>query len=183
MLVPKDRLNIQTLIDVTDDIFKYSLDLTMMTVCYFGVYEIEDIDARVSFMCDRAFVAINTIKGQLGKQVAWYDAALRDNVLREQELVYQLSDALAAEQIKIYLQSQSLADGKVVGAEALVRWEHPDEGIISPAEFIPLFEKNGMITKIDCYVWRLAFKKLAEWKNAGREDFYISVNVSAKDFI
>lgn len=182
MLVPKERLNIQTLIDVTDDIFKYSLDLTMMTVCYFGVYEIEDIDVRVSFMCDRAFVAINTIKGQLGKQVAWYDAALRDNVLREQELVYQFSDALAAEQIKIYLQSQSLADGKVVGAEALVRWEHPDEGVISPGEFIPLFEKNGMITKIDCYVWRLAFKKLAEWKNAGREDFYISVNVSSKDF-
>ena len=182
MLVPKERLNVQALIDITDSIFKYSLDLTMMTVCYFGVYEIKDIDVRVSFMCDRAFIALNTIKGQIGKQVAWYDATLRDDVLREQELIYQLSDAIAAGQIKIYLQSRALADGTPVGAEALVRWDHPDEGLISPNGFVPLFEKNGMIIKIDCCVWRLVFKKLAEWKNAGREDLYICVNVSYKDF-
>ena len=182
LLIPKDRLNLQLLIDSSHRIFKETVNLSILPTCYFGVYEIEDTDMRVSFMCDRAFIAIDTIKGQYGKQVAWYDSKLRDSALREQELVYQLPEAISTGQIKIYLQPQSTIEGKAVGAEALVRWEHPDEGIVSPSEFIPIFEKNGMITKIDRYVWRLVFQKLFEWKTAGRDDFYISVNISPKDF-
>ena len=182
ILIPKDRLNLQIFIDESQRIFKETVNLSILPTCYFGVYEIEDIDMRVSFMCDRAFIAIDTIKGQYGKQVAWYDTKLRDSALREQELVYQLPEAISTGQIKIYLQPQSTIEGKAVGAEALVRWEHPDEGVVSPAEFIPIFEKNGMITKIDRYVWRLVFQKLFEWKTAGRDDFYISVNISPKDF-
>ena len=182
ILIPKDRLNLQLFIDETQRIFKETVNLSILPTCYFGVYEIEDTDMRVSFMCDRAFIAIDTIKGQYRKQVAWYDSKLRDSALREQQLVYQLPEAISTGQIKIYLQPQSTIEGKAVGAEALVRWEHPDEGIVSPAEFIPIFEKNGMITKIDRYVWRLVFQKLFEWKTAGRDDFYISVNISPKDF-
>lgn len=182
LLIPKDRLNLQTFIDGAEKIFKEAVNLSISSVCYFGVYEIEDPDMRVSFMCDRAFIAIDTIKGQYGKQIAWYDSKLRDSVLREQKLVYQLPEAISTGQIKMFLQPQSTHEGKAVGAEALVRWEHPDEGIVSPAEFIPIFEKNGMIIKIDRYVWRLAFQKLFEWKAAGRDDFYISVNISPQDF-
>lgn len=182
ILIPKDRLNLQLFIDETHRIFKETVSLSILPTCYFGVYEIEDTDMRVSFMCDRAFIAIDTIKGQYRKQVAWYDSKLRDSALREQQLVYQLPEAISTGQIKIYLQPQSTIEGKAVGAEALVRWEHPDEGVVSPAEFIPIFEKNGMITKIDRYVWRLVFQKLFEWKTAGRDDFYISVNISPKDF-
>ena len=182
LLIPKNRLNLQIFIDGADKIFKEAVNLSVSSVCYFGVYEIEDPDMRVSFMCDRAFIAIDSIKGQYGKRVAWYDTKLRNSVLREQELVYQLPEALSSGQIKIFLQPQSTHEGKAVGAEALVRWEHPDEGIVSPAEFIPIFEKNGMITKIDRYVWRQAFQKLFDWKAAGREDFYISVNISQQDF-
>lgn len=182
LLIPKDRLNLQIVIDESQRIFKETVNLSILPTCYFGVYEIDDRDMRVSFMCDRAFIAIDTIKGQYGKQVAWYDSKLRDSALREQELVYQLPEAISTGQIKIYLQPQSTIEGKALGAEALVRWEHPDEGIVSPAEFIPIFEKNGMITKIDRYVWRLVFQKLFEWKTAGRDDFYISVNISPKDF-
>lgn len=182
ILIPKDRLNLQLFIDESQRIFKETVNLSILPTCYFGVYEIEDTDMRVSFMCDRAFIAIDTIKGQYRKQVAWYDSKLRDSALREQQLVYQLPEAISTGQIKIYLQPQSTIEGKAVGAEALVRWEHPDEGIVSPSEFIPIFEKNGMITKIDRYVWRLAFQKLFEWKTAGRDDFYISVNISPKDF-
>ena len=182
ILIPKDRLNLQLFIDESQRIFKETVNLSIQPTCYFGVYEIEDTDMRVSFMCDRAFIAIDTIKGQYRKQVAWYDSKLRDSALREQQLVYQLPEAISTGQIKIYLQPQSTIEGKAVGAEALVRWEHPDEGIVSPAEFIPIFEKNGMITKIDRYVWRLVFQKLFEWKTAGRDDFYISVNISPKDF-
>lgn len=182
ILIPKDRLNLQLFIDESQRIFKETVNLSILPTCYFGVYEIEDADMRVSFMCDRAFIAIDTIKGQYRKQVAWYDSKLRDSALREQQLVYQLPEAISTGQIKIYLQPQSTIEGKAVGAEALVRWEHPDEGIVSPSEFIPIFEKNGMITKIDRYVWRLVFQKLFEWKTAGRDDFYISVNISPKDF-
>ncbi len=182
ILIPKDRLNLQIFIDAAQEIFKNTLNLAISPTAYFGVYEVEDPDMYISFMCDRAFIAIDTIKGQYGKQVAWYDSKLRDNVLREQELVYQLPEAISTGRIKIYLQPQANYEGRAFGAEALVRWEHPNEGIVSPSEFISIFEKNGMITKLDRFVWRLAFQKLFEWKNAGKENIYISVNISPKDF-
>lgn len=182
LLMPKERLDLKYLIDTTDQILRYSVNLVAMPICYFGVYEVEDLDMHISLMCDRAFAAIGTIKGQYEKHVAWYDSALRDTALREQKLMHGLSEAISTEQIKIYLQPQFTQDGKAVGAEALIRWEHPDEGLISPAEFIPIFEKNGMIAKVDRHVWNLVFKKLAEWKSEGHDDFYISVNLSPRDF-
>ena len=182
LLVPKEMLDLTYLIDTTDQILKYSVNFAVMPICYFGVYEIEDQDMQVSFMCDRAFAAIETIKGQYEKHVAWYDGALHGTAVREQKLTHGLSEAISTEQIKIYLQPQFTQDGKVLGAEALIRWEHPDEGLISPAEFIPIFEKNGMIAKVDRHVWNLVFKKLAEWKAKGNDNFYISVNLSPRDF-
>ena len=70
----------------------------------------------------------------------------------------------------------------MLGAEALVRWKHPVKGMISPADFIDVFEKNGSIVKLDRYVWELACRQLAKWAEKGREDLYISINISPKDF-
>ena len=70
----------------------------------------------------------------------------------------------------------------MLGAEALVRWIHPVKGMISPAEFIGVFERNGTITKLDYYMWETACMQLRKWKEQGREDIYISVNISPKDF-
>ena len=97
-------------------------------------------------------------------------------ILREMEF------ALAEKQFQIYLQPvYSLKDKRTVSAEALVRWIHPLKGVISPARFIPIFERNGFIVKLDHFVWEEACKVLAEQKKAGSV-LPISVNVSRVNF-
>ena len=71
---------------------------------------------------------------------------------REQELTGELAGAIATGQFRIYLQPQISAEGKVLGAEALVRWKHPEKGIVAPGYFIPVMESNGLITELDMKV-------------------------------
>lgn len=70
----------------------------------------------------------------------------------------------------------------MIGAEALVRWQHPKRGLIFPGDFIEIFERTGLIYRLDRFVWELAVEKLAQWQKNGRDDLYISVNISTKDF-
>ncbi len=149
---------------------------------YVGVYEITDTKVPVSVMCDRARMAISTIKGDYHKRVAYYDGKLRDNRLQEQELISGIYRAIENEELKMFLQPQMSTDGTMLGAEALVRWFHPQKGQIMPGQFIPVFEKNGLISEVDKYMWETACKQLKKWKEEGREDLYISVNISPKDF-
>lgn len=81
----------------------------------------------------------------------------------------------------MYLQPKcNISNGKIVGAEALVRWVNPKKGIIPPMEFVPLFEKNGFVIKMDRYIWEEACKVIRRWMDAGVEPIPISINVSRK---
>ena len=82
----------------------------------------------------------------------------------------------------MFLQPQVNTHGKVYGAEALVRWQHPDRGLLSPFFFIDILETTGLIYKLDMYMWECAAAKLSEWKKKGDTVHYISVNISTKDF-
>ena len=86
--------------------------------------------------------------------IASYDDTLRKKLLREQNITASMESALANNQFIVYFQPKYRAsDSRLCGAEALVRWIHPEWGFMSPGEFIPLFEKNGFISKLDQYVW------------------------------
>lgn len=147
-----------------------------------GVYEIVDRKMSIAAMCDRALMAIASIKNDYHKWVAHYDESMIDSMIREQEITSLALKAMRNKEFHIYLQPQVTGEGRVLGAEALVRWIDPNRGMISPAEFIEVFEKNGMIVRLDQIVWRLACQQLKHWKEIGREDLYISVNISTKDF-
>lgn len=149
---------------------------------YLGVYEIVQKDLPVSVMCDRAKMAIATIKENYQKRLAYYDEKLRQSVLNEQEIMGELDDAIASGQFHIYLQAQVNGQGESHGAEALVRWIHPKKGYLPPSAFIDILEKNGAIVRLDRYIWELTCQKLREWTDEGREDMYLSVNISPKDF-
>jgi EAL domain-containing protein (putative c-di-GMP-specific phosphodiesterase class I) len=82
----------------------------------------------------------------------------------------------------MFLQPQVRADGEITSAEALVRWRHPERGMIPPGEFIPVFEETGLIYRLDQRIWELAAQKLRVWKDTGHGDIKISVNISARDF-
>ena len=147
-----------------------------------GVYEIRDRAVSVEQMCDRAFLAVDSIKGQYHQVLAVYDDALRSRLLREQAITDAMESALAQGQFTVFLQPKfNLNDDSLAGAEALVRWTHPELGFLSPGEFIPIFERNGFITRLDRYVWEETCRLLQVWQSRGLATLPISVNVSRAD--
>lgn len=149
---------------------------------YLGVYEIRDIHESISVMCDKAKLAIESSKGDYNALVTFFTDELLDKSLHERQIVGEFDRALENREFCIYLQPQFSTDGGMLGAEALVRWKHPARGLVFPGDFVEVFEKTGLIYRLDRYVWELAAAKLREWKDNGREDWYISVNISPKDF-
>lgn len=149
--------------DYTDDMF---IEASILTnglldihniVMKWGIYNVEDRSVSIEQICDRALLAARSIKGQYGKYFAIYDDTLRNQLLREQAITDSMESALSQNQFLVYLQPKyRIKDEVLVGAEALVRWNHPVWGFLSPAEFIPLFEKNGFITRLDRFVWEKA---------------------------
>ena len=147
-----------------------------------GIYEITDRSVPVEQMCDRALLAAKSVKGQYNRPFAVYDDALRSKLLREKAITDTMETALAEEQFALYFQPKySLNDDCMAGAEALVRWIHPEWGFMSPGEFIPLFEKNGFITRLDKYVWERVCAQLRDWQEKGYPLLPVSVNVSSVD--
>ncbi len=184
VLMRKDEFD-EAIFDISiQEAFAGAIDKEMAfaLVTYVGVYEVVERELLVSVMCGRARMAVATIKGNQHRRVAYYDNELRENIVREQELIADFKQAIEQEQLQIYLHPQMNAEGKMLGAEGLVRWIHPTKGMIMPSEFIPVFEKNGLIIDVDRHVWELACRQLRRWKDAGRTDVYISVNLSSRDF-
>lgn len=147
-----------------------------------GVYRIEDPASPVSIMCDRAVIALRTVKGSYFDRVALYDPGMREALVLEREVVAGIESALREDRIELFLQPKcNIRTGKIVGAEALARWRHPERGIVSPGEFIPLIERNGLVRSLDLRVW----EKTAAWIRGlideGVQPVPVSVNVSRAD--
>lgn len=148
----------------------------------FGVYKVEDRNMSVQAMCSRAALAADEIKGKYGKHVAYYSKEIWEKQVHEQEIINCMEDAIKEKQFKVYFQPKyELNSEKIAGAEALVRWQHPQKGFISPTEFIPLFERNGFITELDKFVWDATCRYIEEWIKKGYNVVPISVNVSRAD--
>lgn len=147
-----------------------------------GVYEIQDIHEAPSIMCDKAALAIASRRGDFDDRVAYYDNEVMEKNIRDRKMVAEFDDAIRNEEFIMYLQPQFGTDKKILGCEALVRWQHPRLGLIFPGSFIEVFEKAGLIYKLDAFIWELAARKLAAWKDGPGNELYISVNISVKDF-
>lgn len=160
-----------------EDMKKLSASYNIMIV--YGVYVVTDRSLPISFMCDRAALAAKTVKGHYMKSYAFYDDKMRLSIENEQNIINEMSDALENHEFVPYYQPKyDVKTNKPVGAEALTRWIHPTKGFISPGVFIPIFEKNGFISKLDFYIWECVCKQLKEWKDKGVPLFPVSVNVS-----
>lgn len=149
---------------------------------YIGVYDPQGQREPAHIMCDKAKMAINAISGDYRKVFAFYDDQLMEQLLLEKDIVNRFEDALYKGQFMMYLQAQVDAQGQMLGAEALARWQHPVHGLLPPRAFIETLEKTGYIHYLDVFMWEQAVKQLRIWKDKGRDDIYISVNVSPRDF-
>lgn len=181
VIMDKDSYDEKEMLNAIDSVTeKFNTNNYKLTV-NLGVYEIIDRSLRMTAICNRAFMACEAAKGHYHRRVVWYDENVQNKSMEEERYNAELTSAIETGQIKIFLQPQTDNDGKVIGAEALARWIHPEEGLIPPIKFIPLFEKNGRISELDICIWRQACERLKKWKEEGREDLHISVNISAKD--
>lgn len=147
-----------------------------------GIYKIVNLKIPISVMVDRAYLAIAENKEDYHNRIYYYNDKIKHRRYWEQKLSGELEMAILDGQLKVFLQPQCDKDGKVMGAEALIRWNHPTEGLIPPIKFIEMFEKNGMISKLDKFVWKTVTDILLHWKEIGKEHLYISVNISPIDF-
>lgn len=147
-----------------------------------GRYVVDDLTLPPSAMYDRASLAERSIKGRFDTYTAVYDEHMRTSVLQEQEIVNGMNGALRDRQFEVWFQPQyNHSTGALVGAEALVRWRHPRNGLVSPGVFIPIFEKNGFIYELDKFVWEESCRCLRKWTDEGRRPLPVSVNVSRYD--
>lgn len=148
-----------------------------------GLYRVEDRNISVALMCDRADMALQMIKDNHLKRWNYYNATLKESILNEQKLVNDMENALKEHQFVVYYQPiVDVETQKTISAEALVRWQHPENGMISPGLFIPLFEKNGFIAKLDMYVCEEVCRHQASQIAAGNKVVPISVNLSRINF-
>lgn len=183
--MPSDADGIQDLIDfIQASLRAYPIKFDM--VMSFGVYITSEDDRKeqttVSTLMDRAAAAQRTVKNSYMNHVAYYDVGIRKKEIAEQIIISEMKKALETNQFQVYLQPKCEMDtGKIIGSEALVRWIHPSQGIISPGEFIPVFEKNGFISELDYYVLRTTCKLIRKWLDEGKRVCPVSVNVSRTD--
>ena len=182
VLMPKSRYTEELFMTGMNMVSNYLNNAQYRMVILVGVYEIFDKQAPVISMIDGAFLAIDSIRSSFKNSIAYYGDMLRREYLSEQKILGEFEEALQTGQFAMFLQPIVNMDQKVKLSEALVRWIHPDRGIIAPASFIPLLEKTGYIYKLDMYIWEQAAKRLAYWSSMGFDDLSISVNISVKDF-
>lgn len=149
-----------------------------------GVYSPIDCELSLVICCDRAFLSINGIKGKYGKDIAFFENDLQNRLLNEQRIIETMERALEEKQFQVFYQPKhETVSGHIAGAEALVRWNHPEYGFMAPGQFIPLFERNGFITKLDCFVVEQVCRDIVRWKQDGLPLVPISINVSRRDFL
>lgn len=149
-----------------------------------GFYHIrKETTLRPQGMYDRALLALQKIKDNYGVYSFEYDDVLRKDLLRQRLVAENAETALKERQFMVYYQPKyDLHMGRTNGAEALIRWVHPELGFMNPGVFIPIFEQNGFIRKLDWYVWEEVCTTLEEWQKAGKKMVPVSVNVSRRDF-
>ena len=180
--MPEDMLDIDILLEGIDSAI-FSLGIKNNILFYAGVYPVDDVLVPVNQMCDRAHMALNTVKGLYKKRYAYYDEKMREKLLEEQMLLREMEQALSAGQFCVYYQPiYSIRKGCAVSAEALVRWRHPKRGVIPPVRFVPLFERNGFVVRLDRFAWEEVCRMLSERIRAGLPVVPISVNVSRLNF-
>ncbi len=149
-----------------------------------GIYAPIDKELPMVICCDRAFISLSGIKGKYGKDIAFFEANLQNQLLNEQRIIETMERALEESQFQVFYQPKhETISGNIAGAEALVRWNHPEYGFMAPSQFIPLFERNGFITKLDQFVLEQVCKDIKRWEQDGLPLVPISVNVSRRDFM
>lgn len=148
----------------------------------FGVYFVEDRSISINMMYDRARIALSKIRGNYAKRMNFYEHGMMLKMEADHHLLCAVPKALFGREFIFYLQPKcNMTTGKIVGAEALVRWRKSDGTMVPPNEFIPVLEQNGFVTSLDKYIWEEVCHFLRGLIDRGIRPVPISINVSRID--
>lgn len=182
----KDRESVIQMIEqIRENINQYPIEHVLLPV--FGICVIEqnrygehDPDKpQIHMISDQANLAAKQCKGNYIQNYSFYDTSMSEQLVKEQKIINTMKTAMAQEQFVLYIQPKyDLHTNMIDGGEVLVRWMVPEKGMVPPGDFIPVFERNGFIMKLDYYVWEHACQIIRRWLDQGREPFPISVNIS-----
>ena len=155
----------------------YNLSVNM------GIYKLTDLDTNISEVMDKAIIAHSASKGDVFDKFHIYDEKMEKELEKESKIEHEMYQALMNKEFKVYYQPKIYINNEeLYGAEALVRWEHNGK-MIPPSEFVPLFEKNKFILKLDVYVFEQVCNDMKKWKEKYGKEPIISVNVSRDHFL
>ena len=164
---------IQKLDDVTDSFKNVKLQMS------YGVYTVEDKSMELRQMEDRAAMARKAAKKNIMTNILFYKEQFKESLYNRKFIEENMQTAITEHQFMMYLQPKySIARNEIIGAEALVRWRHPERGMIYPDQFIPIIEENGFVRKVDYYIWEEACRFIRKCEDEGIVPCPISVNVS-----
>lgn len=182
LCLPAAQADMDSIIEGLDSTVQ-SLGISHNIAFYAGIYPVDNAFLPVDQMCDRANMALHNVKGSYLTRYSYYDKSMRDRMFEEQMIVRDMEFALLERQFCIYLQPVcNLQTDRIVAAEALVRWQHPAQGMIPPDRFISVFERNGFISRLDRFVWTEVCRFLQAQKQRTGTVIPVSVNVSRLHF-
>lgn len=147
-----------------------------------GIFSVRNPELSVEQMCDRARLAIDNIRPQDNDRVAFYDQSLHEKVVLNHKILDSIQSSLDNKEFQLYLQPKvNMETQEVIGAEALVRWIHPEMGFVPPDKFIPVLEREGYVYDVDKYVWEEACCILKARQDRGLRNLPISINIARGD--
>lgn len=155
-----------------------------VAILKFGIKRCIDHNVPVKEHCRHALMALDTVKHVYGSHYALFDDDMQKFYDRRISIERSMEKALEREEFQIYYQPKhDSRTGELIGAEALVRWTHPEFGFLSPAEFIPVFEQTGFISEVDFYAWKRTCQNQRRWQDMGLRIVPISVNCSRSELL
>ncbi|MDO4554159.1 MAG: EAL domain-containing protein [Lachnospiraceae bacterium] len=174
----------ELLIDILERI-KYYIDSRKQNTGFYpaiGVFVIDDTKVSMKRAYDKASLARTLLRGNHLSRMIWYDESMIREMEENYSILGDMKRGLKEDEFIFYLQPKcSMVDHRIIGMEALCRWQHPEKGLLGPGSFVPRMEANSLVTELDCHVWEKVCQMLKRWQDAGIGMVPISVNVSRID--
>ena len=147
-----------------------------------GICPVDEHSDDISVLCNNAQIASGAVRGKLNHRICRFSEQIMQQLEKHQRLLSDVRIGIQRGEFTFYLQPKcNSLTGNIVSMEALVRWNHPEMGLVSPNSFIPLLEETGLVTDLDRYIWESVCRTMSGWIRGGKHFVPISVNVSITD--